>query len=165
MKTLYLMRHGKSSWEDLLIQDYERPLLAKGIRRTRRVATYMATHQIVPQLIIASHATRAHETAIIVAQTLEIPSGEIVVDENLYFSGQEAMYNIVFGLDDQLDKVMLVGHNPDMTSFANVFMTDKIDYLPTSALVGVQFQTDKWHEIVNASYHMEFFITPSGLKS
>lgn len=144
-------------------QDYERPLLDKGIKRTQAIAGFLLKKKVSPDLIVSSHAVRALETAKIIASKLKYPAEKIVINENLYFSGPEAMENILFGLDDELQHIMLVGHNPDMTNFANVFLTQKIDYLPTSGVVCVQFKTLHWSEVFMARRDIPFVITPKTL--
>jgi phosphohistidine phosphatase len=165
MKTLYLVRHAKSSWEDLTIEDYERPLLSKGIQRAKKVAEHLRDKGVKPDVIVSSHAVRAYETARIFAGKLGFPEKEILIDENLYFSGAEAMENTLYGLDDKLKSVMLVGHNPDMTRFANVFLREgeKIDYLPTSGVVSVLFHTEKWQKLMLAKREIPFVIFPKTL--
>lgn len=163
MKTLYLVRHGKSSWENMSYQDYERPLLEKGIKRTRKVALFLKERNISPDLIVSSHAQRAYETAGIIAEKIHYPVDKIQIDKGLYFSGPEAMENLIFGLDDKYEEVMLVGHNPDMTNLANTFLTDKMDYLPTTGVVCVKFDTSTWTEIFSAPREISFVVTPKTL--
>ncbi|MFW5687597.1 MAG: SixA phosphatase family protein [Bacteroidota bacterium] len=164
MKTLYLIRHGKSSWDNLSVEDYERPLLPKGIRRTKKVASFLKENSISPQLIVSSHAVRAFETACIIAEKLKYPLEKIQVEEDMYFSGAEAMENIIYSVDDRHEQLMLVGHNPDMTNFANHFLFEKIDYLPTSGVVAIEFDTTLWNEIMSCPREIKFVITPKTLK-
>lgn len=163
MKTLYLVRHGKSSWENMQYQDYERPLIDKGISRTRKIAGFLFDKKVSPDMIISSHAVRAFETAKLLAAKLNYPTEKIKIDENLYFLGQQAMENILLGLDDSLDEVMLVGHNPDMTNFVNLFVSKKIDYLPTTGVVCVSFDTTHWNEVFICPRKIPFVITPKTL--
>ncbi|TVQ09171.1 MAG: hypothetical protein EA361_15665 [Bacteroidetes bacterium] len=163
MKTLYLVRHGKSSWEDMSHQDYERPLLEKGIRRTRKVALFLKEKNVKPDLIISSHAQRAFETAGIIAEKINYPVDKIHIERSLYFSGPEAMESLIAGLDDNLKEVMLVGHNPDMTNLANVFLVDKTDYLPTTGVVCIRFDTSSWAEAFIAPREISFVVTPKTL--
>jgi phosphohistidine phosphatase len=163
MKTVYLVRHGKSSWENMQYQDYERPLIDKGISRTRKIAGFLSDKKVVPDMILSSHAVRAFETAKLLATKLNYPIEKIKIDENLYFLGQQAMENILLGLDDGLKEVMLVGHNPDMTNFVNLFLDKKIDYLPTTGVVCVRFDTNHWNEVFLAKREIPFVITPKAL--
>lgn len=163
MKTLYLVRHAKSSWDTAYQHDYERPLLKKGINRTQKLAAYLQKHGIKPDLIVSSHAVRAFETACLIAQVLQYPQTEIQIESQLYFSGTQAMENVVFGLPENKHNVMLVGHNPDMTQFANQFLFQKVDYLPTSALVSVSFETQSWTDLMLASRNIDFILFPDEL--
>jgi len=163
MKTLYLVRHGKSSWEDMMHQDYERPLIPKGVNRTQKVASFLLEKNVVPDLIISSHAVRAFETAKILAKKTGYPLDKICISEDLYFLGQRAMENLIFGLHDKLNSVMLVGHNPDMTNFANNFLTEKIDYMPTTGVVCVNFKTQSWTDIFLAEREISFIIRPKDI--
>ena len=81
MKTLYILRHGKSSWEQPEENDFNRPLLPKGQRRTQRISVHIKEHNLPVDLIISSPAVRAFETAKIVAQEIDC---ELITDENLY---------------------------------------------------------------------------------
>ena len=157
---MYLVRHAKSSWEDVSLEDYERLLLNKGIKRAKKVVSHLIERGDTPDLIISSHAVRALETARIFAKNLKYPEKEIVIDENLYFSGAEAMENVVYGVSDKINRLMLVGHNPDMTNFANIFLSNKLDYIPTSGLVCITFKTDKWQDIMMAERDIPFVIIP-----
>ncbi len=163
MKTIYIVRHGKSSWEDMNLQDYERPLIEKGIKRTRKVARFLAEKKIVPGVIISSHAVRAHETAKIIAGKIGYQKGRIEINENLYFSGQDAIESILFGLDEKIESAMIVGHNPDMTNFANLFLSHQIDYLPTTGVVCVEFDTNEWTNIFMAPRKIPFIVIPKKL--
>ncbi len=163
MKTLYLVRHGKSSWENYSHQDYERPLIDKGIARTRKIGNFLLERKVQPELIISSHAVRAFDTAKLLAEKLKYPIERIRVDQNLYFLGQQAMEDIIHSLDNTLESVMLVGHNPDMTNFVNVFLSEKIDYLPTTGVVCVSFKTNKWENVFLVEREIPFTITPKVL--
>ncbi len=163
MKTLYLIRHGKSSWENMAFQDYERPLLEKGIKRTKKVAGYLVNKKVQPDLIVSSHAVRALETAKILAAKLNYIPEHIILDESIYFAGTDALENLVLGLNDSFNEVILVGHNPDITNFANLFLEQKIDYMPTTGVVCVRFKTDKWTDIFQVKWEIEFVISPKNL--
>jgi len=164
MKTLYLVRHAKSAWDDLALQDYERPLLPKGVNRTLRVAQFLISKKIVPDLVVSSHAVRAFETAKILAEKMGYPLHEILIEGKLYFSGKEAMNDVVFGLPNNKSGVVLIGHNPDMTNFTNEFLSPKIDYLPTSGVVSISFETEKWEDIYRVPNYINFIISPKSVK-
>ncbi|MFW6352299.1 MAG: SixA phosphatase family protein [Bacteroidota bacterium] len=164
MKTLILMRHGKSSWEDLDLEDHERPLLKKGIKRTMKISRFLAEKKIKPDIIISSIAVRAYDTAGLIAKNLEYPAEKIVMDESLYFSGMQAIEDVICKLPNSSQSAMIVGHNPDMTRFANQFLEEKIDYLPTSAVMGLRFHCSHWREIMLSTREILFVMYPRMLE-
>lgn len=163
MKTLYLVRHAKSSWNDLELEDHERPLLKKGIKRTLKISGFLLEKKIKPGVIVSSTAVRACETAGLIAKKLDYPSDKIVMNESLYFSGMQAMEEVICRLPQESASAMIVGHNPDMTRFANQFVEEKIDYLPTSAVVGINFHCAHWREIMLSTREVLFLVYPKML--
>ncbi|MEI6821709.1 MAG: histidine phosphatase family protein [Bacteroidota bacterium] len=164
MKTVYLMRHAKSTWEFPELKDEERPLIEKGIRRTKKIIRFLNIKNVKPDIIISSHAVRAQETAKLMAEGLDCPLNEIVIDEKVYESNIENLFNIVYGIPNDKNTLIMIGHNPTITNFANYFLTEYVDYMPTSAVVCVEFDTDKWNEIVSVKKQTRFIIYPKMLK-
>jgi phosphohistidine phosphatase len=163
MKTLYIVRHGKSSWENPGLADHERPLLQKGVKRTLKIANYLNEKRICPDLMISSHAVRAYDTARIIAGIIAYPEDDIVVSKNLYHGSGDGILDELFSLDDSIESVMIFGHNPTFTSFANHFLKEKIDWLPTSGVVAVQFDVIKWSDIPLARVSIDFVVYPKHL--
>jgi phosphohistidine phosphatase len=160
MKTLYIVRHAKSSWDNPGLKDEERPLLESGRDKTRLVIHYLVEKLITVDKIISSHAVRAYETAKMFAESLQYPADQIEVNENLYMGNTDEMIEMLLKLQDDIASVMVVGHNPEMTDFANQFLKDEIDTLPTSGVVCVEFKTDYWVEILDAKKKTKFVIYP-----
>lgn len=165
MKQLYIARHGKSSWDISSISDHERPLIEKGIKRTRLIADYLLKNNDKPDLIISSFAVRAYETASLIAETLSYPKENIRIENNLYHSDIDILFDHLYSLPNSVNSVMMVGHNPTFTEFANYFLKDKMDWLPTSAIVCITFKTDKWENIHRAKKNLRFVVSPKKLKS
>jgi|LZCG01.1.fsa_nt_gb phosphohistidine phosphatase len=164
MKKLYIVRHAKSSWEHPELPDEQRPLIEKGLRRTKRINDYFIEHGIVVDLIISSPAVRAFETAKIVGKALKHKEKEIKIDSLLYAADANRLFNLFYDLPAGVDSLMIVGHNPTLTNFANHFIVPKIDSLPTSGVVCIEFKVDKWEEISSLNGTLKFFITPKMLK-
>ena len=163
MKTLFIVRHAKSSWDHPGLADDERPLLPKGIKRTNKTAGYLQEKGITADLIISSHAIRALDTAKIIAEAIGYPEEKIFISRQVYHGGTNQLYDELFRLTDDIQSVMLFGHNPAFTSFANHFLKKKIEWLPTSGVVAISFNTDKWTEIPLAKYNKDFVIFPKNL--
>ena len=145
------MRHAKSSWDNPDLDDFQRPLIPKGIKRTTLVSEALKNNGYIPQQIVSSPADRALSTAKLVAKDLELPKGVIISELKLYFQGEEDYFNAVFASPNELNTLMIVGHNPMITSFCNYFLTEKIENLPTSGVIGLEFETDKWEDIANSA--------------
>lgn len=163
MKTLYIIRHAKSSWDHPGLADDERPLLEKGVKRTLKIARYLQDKHISADLVISSHAVRAHETARIIADAIGYPEEKIIISSKVYHGSTEQLYDELYGLNDHVESVMIFGHNPTFTSFANHFLDEKIEWLPTSAVVSVSFDTERWTELPMANHKTNFLITPKEL--
>lgn len=160
MKTLYITRHAKSSWEFPNLSDHERPLLEKGKKRTKKISNYLIRNNIKIDLIISSHAVRAYETAKIIAKAIQYPVDNIRTDQMIYYSGADNLAGLFFDISENINSAMIVGHNPTFTNFANQFLVEKIDWLQTSGIVCLSFDTNKWEEISAANCKTNFVIYP-----
>jgi phosphohistidine phosphatase len=165
MKTVYILRHAKSSWDFPHLSDHDRPLLDKGIKRTKLIGGYLAKNNITPDLIISSSAVRALETARIVAKNINYPVENIQINRMVYNANADGLTDLLYGIPDNIGSVMLVGHNPTFTSLANQWLDQPVDWLPTSALVAISFETKKWEDLSTATYKTKFVVTPRMLKN
>ncbi len=146
MKTLYMVRHAKSSWKHDVI-DHKRPLKGRGRRDGVLVSEYISKNVPAPQKIISSGATRALSTAEYFKKAFGTADADFEIDNDLYdFSGHKVM-DIVKSLNNSLDRVMIVGHNHAFTSIANMLGNTYIDNVPTCGFVELQFDEDTWNEI------------------
>jgi phosphohistidine phosphatase len=164
MKTIYITRHAKSSWDIPGIGDEERPLLEKGKKRSKKVIDYLKAKDAKIELVLTSHALRAVETARIFAHALKIEPEKIRIHQHIYHSDADGLFNEFYDLDNEIKSVMIVGHNPSITGFANHFLKSKIDWLPTSGLVCISIKTDKWEEISIAEHKTKYVLIPKDLE-
>ena len=163
MKTLYIVRHGKSAWGDPDLKDHDRILLPKGIKKTGKIANFLLGKKIKPELLISSSAKRAVETAVILAKKLNYPEENIKTESNIYYQGTDFLFDLLHALPDEISSVMLVGHNPTFSNFANKFLDKRIDDLPTTGTVSVSFETDRWEDILLAAKKTNFVVVPKML--
>jgi len=146
-KILHIVRHGKALQDyHHAIRDDDRPLIEKGILNSISIAKQLYERYSVPGLIVSSHAARALHTAHIFARIMSYPHERVQVNERLYSDGETETYNILNNLPDELDSVMIVGHNPDVTFIANQLAGSYVNPLPTSGAVTICFDTDRWSE-------------------
>ncbi|PWL37584.1 histidine phosphatase family protein [Flagellimonas aquimarina] len=161
MKTVILVRHGKSSW-DYEVSDKDRPLKERGINDAQIVAKKFKTEDIEMDFAYSSPANRALHTSMIFLRNLEYDLGNFQVDESLYdFSGQ-SVKTFVEGLDNKMSTVMIFGHNYAFTNLANTWGDQYIENVPTSGLVQIKFETDQWSKISKGI--TETIIFPKQLK-
>lgn len=163
MKTLYLVRHAKSSWDTPGLADDQRTLLPKGIAKTKLVAGYLVREGVKIDLMISSHAVRAYETAKIMAACLDYPVKQILKDRKVYDGPYDRLLDLIYGTDNEVNSLMIFGHNPLITQLANLFLHPGIEDMPTSAIVCITFKTGKWEEIPASKSEMKFFIYPKML--
>ncbi|WP_419661132.1 SixA: phosphohistidine phosphatase [Desulfosarcina variabilis str. Montpellier] len=147
MKTLYILRHAKSSWKDPSLSDHQRPLNKRGKRNVPDMGARLKARRIKPDLIISSDARRALDTAVPIARMIGVDPTTIRHQPALYHATQAQILKLVKGLDDRFRQVMVVGHNPGLTDLANRFLSQTISNLPTAGIVELQFDVDAWQAI------------------
>src|ERR1700687_471476 len=118
MKTLFLIRHAKSSWGDTALPDKDRPLDDRGRQDAPKMGKRLAKRDVKPDLVVSSPALRALTTAQLIAEAAGYKRKDIVVDDRLYASNSDDLLAVIRELDKKLDCVMLVGHNPEFTDLA-----------------------------------------------
>ncbi len=147
MKTLLLMRHAKSSWEDDQLPDHDRPLNDRGKRDVPGMGERLAERNILPDMIISSSAERAKHTATIIAPYVKMPASRVSVAEELYMANPDVFLSITQLSVDNVDTLMLVSHNPGITQFAATLTDSPIDHMPTAAIFICRFDVAAWHQV------------------
>lgn len=115
-----------------------------------------------PDLIISSPAKRARLTARRIAKELGFFKSDVETDEDLYFSGVRSMLNVLETLDDDLQKVMIVGHNPSMTNFLNMLCSTSVVNMPTCAIAVIGFDIATWGDLCLAEGELLGYDYPKG---
>lgn len=159
-KTLYLVRHAKSSWKDSSLDDAKRPLNKRGERDAPEMGKRLARAGIRPDLITSSPAVRALTTAQKIAEELGIKKSEIDVNEDVYTFNAEGLLEAIRGLDDKLNTVMLVGHNPAATILLNELAGEDIDNVPTCGVAQLELNTESWAQVKRGGAELVSFDYP-----
>lgn len=146
-KVLYLLRHAKSSWSDHRLSDFDRPLNKRGIQQAPQIAALLAAKDARPQKIITSPANRALSTAKVMAVAIGSDETRIGSDKRIYEANIQTLMYLIQELDDTLQTVMLVGHNPGFSYLVNTLSRQKIAPLPTCALIQLKLEINHWHEL------------------
>ena len=145
MKTLTLVRHAKSSWSDSRLSDRERPLNKRGKRDVPIMGKRILEHGIRPSLILTSPATRAWTTAKIIAREISYPLEFLQREDSLYLASLNEILDVIMEQDNEFNSLMVVGHNPGLTSAANFLSPGLTHNLPTAGVVSVQVDQDDWN--------------------
>lgn len=165
MKTLYVIRHAKSSWDDMTIDDFDRPLNDRGKTDAPRMGKRLKEKNIYPGLLLSSPAKRALSTAKRISEALGYSKENIKTDRALYHAGSTQIFSVIKLLPDKFDTVMIFGHNPGLTDFVNdVGRSIDIDNIPTCGVVAFEFNIDSWKELREGLGTLLFFDYPKSKK-
>lgn len=160
MKTIYLVRHAKSSWGDLTVSDFDRPLSDRGQRNAPVMAQRLAQRGAQVDRFISSTAKRALQTALHFMHVFERNPEEIVLRDDMYHAMPDIYYNVIAGLDDRLQSVALFGHNPGITLLVNELTEVRIDDMPTCGIFAFELASTHWKNIHTAAKSFLFFEAP-----
>ncbi|MDY0343325.1 MAG: histidine phosphatase family protein [Lentimicrobium sp.] len=163
MKFLYLMRHGKAE-ADSAGSDADRQLSAKGEEQVRLVSTWFKSRNHAPQKIISSHASRAYTTAALLARELDIPQDKIDIQKAVYHGDEQTLEELIQYTDDNIEFLLMVGHNPAISDLASLFFQPAINGLPTAGLAVVTFDMDSWKSIGRNKVQSSAVVLPKMLK-
>jgi phosphohistidine phosphatase len=162
-KRLLLIRHAKSSWKDTGLEDFQRPLNKRGERDAPLMGALLNKKNIVPDLLISSHAVRARKTADKIIKELGIDMNNLRIDERLYEASYIEILEVLKEIDESINTLILFGHNPGFTTFHNFICPDYIDNIPTCGIVEYEVNL-KWKDLsascctlVSFEYPKKFF--------
>ncbi len=145
MKTLTVLRHAKSSWKNANLQDCERPLNSRGHRDAPVIAERIKQIGIRPSLILSSPAERAWTTAKIVAREIGYPAEFLQQEDRLYHASVSSLMKLIAEQDTGFNNLMIVGHNPGLTDFANYLSPNLTDNIPTCGFVSFTIDLEDWN--------------------
>ena len=167
MKRLTLLRHAKSTWDDPVSRDFDRPLNPRGRRAARTIGAEMRVLGLAFDSVIASPARRVMETL----GELEQAFGRLApaYDERLYLAGTSTLLEIIQATPDSVDRLLLVGHNPGLEELALLLTRSsglraeaEIKY-PTATLAEIGFASGGWPEVRAGAGTLDRFIRPRDL--
>lgn len=164
MKKLYVIRHAKSSWADISLSDFERPLKKRGKKDAPLIGKILNEEEEKPDLILSSSANRAISTAKKIAKELKIDKEKIVKMNKLYAADLDDIIDILSELSNEINVVYIFGHNPELF-YLVLFLCDRvIEKLPTCAVAAINLQIEDWSKIRKNCGKLERFLTPKMLK-
>ena len=161
MKTLLLLRHAKSSWDDPDLKDFDRPLNKRGLKTAPKMGAVMRKRKLQPDLILSSPAARAKETTSLVSEAASLKT-EVRYDQRIYEASEDRLLKIVSQIDESVNSAMLVGHNPGFEELLAA-LTGESQRMPTAALACIELEVEKWADVSAASGKLAWLVKPKDL--
>ncbi len=147
MKTLYIVRHAKSSWQYEGIKDVDRPLKKRGITDAHLVSAILKKKIERPDVFISSSANRALHTAVIFCEKFGYPLANLQINKSLYSFSAGYLIKRIKALDDGFNSAIIFSHDHGINDFVNGFGDQFIAHVPTCGVIGIQFDTKHWKNI------------------
>lgn len=160
MRTLLLIRHAKSSWDDAALSDFERPLNERGKKDAPEMAERLAGKKIKIDAFFSSPAKRAARTARAFAKEFNKNKDEIIFKSELYLASVDVFYDVIKKVDDSLDCIAVFSHNPGITDFVNELTEVQIDNIPTCGVFAVKADIQHWADFKEDKLKFWFFDYP-----
>jgi phosphohistidine phosphatase len=158
MRTLYLLRHAKSSWKDESIPDFDRPLKKRGREAAEGVGKTLAGERLSSPVLISSPALRTRETTEIVLKTSNL-NADVSYDERIYEADLSRLLRVLADVAAAEMELIVVGHNPGMQYLVE-FLTGSEQRMPTAALAKISLETAAWDSVGRGEGKLEWLITP-----
>jgi phosphohistidine phosphatase len=160
VKQLLFCRHAKSSWKNSELADIDRPLNKRGKRNALLMGERLAARGMIPDCILSSPAKRAGKTAVRLCKGMNISRELIWINEAIYDSNSQRLLRIVSKADDCYSRLMLIGHNPELTLLVNELAQVEIYNVPTCGIAGFSIAVNSWQNVHQARAELLFFDYP-----
>jgi phosphohistidine phosphatase len=147
MKTLYIVRHAKSSWDYSGIEDIDRPLKKRGIKDAYLMSKFLSKKVDRPDVFISSSANRALHTAVIFCENFEYPLANLKIKRQLYSFSDGYLVKTVNALDDGFNSAIIFSHDHGINTFVNKFGNKPLAHVTTCGIIGLQFEEKHWKNI------------------
>ena len=161
MRTLYLLRHAKSSWKDVTLPDFDRPLKDRGRKAAKRIGKHLTREKLSEPLVVCSPAVRTRETADLVLKNAHLRV-EVRFEERIYEASLRDLVEVVSEIPDDKQVAIMIGHNPGFEELL-AYLTGEGRRMPTAALAKIKFDVESWKDIKEDQGTLEWFITPREL--
>lgn len=159
MKTLYLVRHAKSSWSQTELPDFDRPLNDRGNRDKKTMGNRLAEQKVEIDLVLSSSAKRTIQTTHGLAKELDINSDIITFLDELYHSNIPTLLETICSAPNCVNKLMVVAHNPGVSNLCD-YLCDFAVNFPTLGVAKINFETDSWEEVSAGTGMLDWYDYP-----
>jgi phosphohistidine phosphatase len=162
-RELILIRHTKSSWNDFSMPDFDRPIKKERAEDAKEMAAKLKSLKLEPDLIICSPAKRTRQTAEYFYEKLKYEEDRVQFEKRIYESSAGEIFEVVREVKPEVKTLVLIGHNPSLTNFANFFTKEPIDEIPTTGVVWLEFDSKDWEIDRQTPCKVKHFLTPKSL--
>jgi phosphohistidine phosphatase len=169
MRTIILLRHGKSSWSDPTLADFDRPLAPRGRRAAKRIAGYMRERKVRPALVLCSPALRTRQTLEAIEPSLRGSTVELVPE--LHAASAQELLERLQAVPGSIGSVMLIGHNPGLEQLALLLasrgagLARLVEKFPTGALATLAVEGDSWAALEPGDAELVDYVVPRDLEA
>jgi phosphohistidine phosphatase len=161
MKTVYIIRHAKSSWSDSTMSDFDRPLNERGKKDAPAMAEKLHDKKIKIDAFVSSPAKRAKKTCLAFSKVYGADKDDIIFVDELYNAAAHSFFEVISALDDKYKRVAIFSHNPGITDFVNSLVPSvEIDNMPTCAVFAVETDIEQWSDFKDSAKRFLFFDFP-----
>ena len=161
MKTLLVLRHAKSSWDDPSLKDFDRPLNGRGLRSAPLMGKYMRKQKLAPELILCSPARRTRETVALFKEAARLDA-PVRFDERIYEASVEQLCEVIAQIEERVGQAMLIGHNPGLEELL-FYLTGEEGRMVTAALAKVTLNLEKWSKTSERCGTLDWLVKPRDL--
>jgi phosphohistidine phosphatase len=163
-KTLILVRHATAEDQSFRTKDFDRNLNNKGLAESAAMGKWLVEAKVKPDIFISSPASRAYKTAEIIAGELGVNAASINSKPDIYDGGPRAYLGAVNGVSENFSSLILFGHNPDITYFAEYLSGANIGSMKKAGIAFIEFENQKWEEISAKTGHLTMYKTPKQVR-
>lgn len=160
MKTIYLIRHAKSSWSSLSLNDFDRPLNDRGKKDTPFIGEKLKELSFNPDEILSSPSKRTTKTIKLICKEVTFDFNNVVFKQELFHPSLNTLKSELNSLSDTIHSVAFVSHNYGISDFANYLTDNTIGTMPTCGVVKINFDIDSWEEIIEGLGTLEYYVYP-----
>lgn len=160
MKTIYIIRHAKSDWDDAELHDIERPLADRGLKDARMMATLLKEKKVMPDKMISSPALRAFSTCRIFSDIIGFDKKDIAVEQVLYFGNIAEIIKMLQSQLQATNNICIFGHNPTFSLLSSVLCPEFSAEMPTCSVVALQFNIERWGNLETKAAKLLWFEYP-----
>lgn len=165
MKTLLIIRHAKSSWDNINTPDIDRPLNDRGRKDAPAMAKKVKKAGVRIDRFVSSPARRARHTAELFAREQNVKEEDILILTELYHAQPAVFQQVITGMDDKDETVAVFSHNPGITAFVNTLGAARLDNMPTCSVFAVKSQSPTWNDFFTTAPEFLFFDYPKSATS